>query len=374
MDAGQASHQQRNPNVERVLKPYLIAFFIVGIDFRCDSAKQLPLYVRIFLLASAVINFVQRAAVITMIILALANSTMDLGKVSLLTSFLVSVLNSLVGQLVVSCKLAEVKRILKELNDITNDVMDNDSIFHKKALRIQRISIIFVVMGYIAGTIISFNKGVLPDLDNWMFMNASTSYFGYSSRPLYINVIYGFIQQWCLLSHLVCVGFFVVLNCYVTANFQCLRQKCLSGIRELSQKSTSCLKRTVDKAIVWSTKNPEEERRRRRLGGSQHPVWAFLGHHQALCQLVVLMNKTFREAIMIWTFSELTIVIFITRGLNIGGILIENYLEIITCIVAFVLIFLSKSYVTGAINDQVGALFGIVLTLSIDARGRDSVY
>lgn len=370
MDTRQAFQQKRNPNVQKALMPYFIMFFFSGIDFIHDSFKQIPVYLKLFLLAATVLGSLQRFTAVITVILALAKSTMDLGRASLLTCLLVSGLNSLVGHIVFYWKWPQVKKILMDLNDITTTIMNDDSTIHKKALWIQRFTIFFFMGGSITATIISMNQGMMPELDSWIFTNSSTSYFGNGSRPLYVNFIYATIQQSCLFSHFVFVGFFTVINFYIMTNFECLRQTCLKSIRELqesTQKSTSRLKRTVHKTIVWRTESPEHKTGRR-LRGFQHPVWTLLRCHQALSQLIALMNTTFREVIAIWTFSELTILIFIIRAMNIGVALTDNYFEITGCITVFGAVFLSKSFLTGAINDQVSSLFLLLLRLFTDTR------
>lgn len=358
MDIGQTVQQKRNPNVERVLMPYFIAFFITGNDFIHDSIKPLPMYVKLYLLVSHVFAFIEKMATVIVINLAFVKSSMDLGLVSLLTTILIAVLNSLVGQLVLFMKWSEVRKMLKELNDITTDIMDDDSVFHKKALRIQRLSMLFILGSCIIGALVTYEKGLVPEIDSWIFNNASSFNFGYNSRPAFMTFVYISIQLWCLSSHLIFVCFFVVLSFYIQANFESLREKCLSGIRQLKESpelSIPRAKRTADKVIVWDTVSPAKDRQP--LRGSQHPVWSLLRRHQALSQLVTRMNATFRETIAIWSFSELTIIIFVIRALNIGVSVIGNSSVMIVCAVVFIIVFVSKSLCAGGINKQVGSLF-----------------
>lgn len=356
MDAKQEAQQKRNPNVQRVFMPFFVFFFIAGFDFIHDSFNQLPMYLKIYLLVANVIGFILRIGSAMMIFLAFAKSTMDIGAASMLTSILVTVLNSLVAHTVFALKWPQVRKMLNQLDKLSSDIMDNDSVFHKKALGLQRrtmLSIIWIAVAMVAN---GYQNGAPVEIDSWIFKNASVSCYGYSSRPQYLDIVYPIIQLSFLMAHSLFVGFFTVFAFYVQGNFECLREKSMNEIRELKKSSSSSilgLIKTANNTIVWDTEKPAHKNRRR-FGGPQHPIWALLRRHQALSQLVTLMDDTFREVMIIWSFSELTILIFMIRAMNLSVTLNDHFFEIILLIIMFTAMFLTKSLRAGGINDQVG--------------------
>lgn len=359
MDVGQVVRRKRNPNVQRVLMPYFILLFLIeGLDFIHDSFKQLPLYLKIYLLVTNTISLVHKIGIIIMVILNFTSITMDLGLVSSLISLLIVVLNSLAVHAVFYLKWPQVRKTLDQLNDISTDIIDDNSVFHKKALVSQRCNLFSIFALSIFMLTMSFRKTSDLHIDDWIFNNASIYFNGCLNRPRALDYLYWPIPIYCVLSHFLFVGLFIILTMYVQANFECLRQKCLSDIRELnagSPSSTFSSKRTMDKTSTWEAGRTEknDQRRHREM---QHPVWALLRRHQGLCQLVTLMDEIFREATIIWTFSELTAIIFMIRALDIGVAANDNFYDMLASITIFVVVFVSKLMHAGAVNEQVGEI------------------
>lgn len=345
--------RKRNPNVQRALRPFFIFFFLGGLDLIHDSINELPLFGRIYLKVTHAVIFIERLVSIVLGVITLTESTMDLGLASVVTSDLVAILNAFASHAMYTFKWTQVKRMINELHDVSTDIIDDNSIFHKKVLWIQRGCLV-VIFGTAILTAIS--KPQRHGIDSGIVNNASSSYFGYISRSSYMASIYWFVENSCLVSHLVCVCFFSVLLSYIQVNFECLKQKSLNDIRELKDRSSSLsprVIRTADKVTVWDT-NSTGLKHRRRVQGSQHPVWVLLRRHQELTHLVTLMDKTFREVIIIWSFSELTLITFMIRALKGGVTQNDHYIELLWLILIFSVSFVSKCLRAGIINDQVG--------------------
>lgn len=379
MDVRESLNRNRNPLVQRVLLPYLTFFFIIGNDFLQESNKTRPLYIKIYLWAAKTIYFIQRITSIIMILLTFTNSTMTIGSVSLLSSVTAAVLNSLVGHMVLFIKSVQVNNILDELHDISTQIMGHNSKLHKKVVIFQRCSLIIIFLFVMMLVHSFYQKPLRRELDNWIFKNRSASQNENNSTAYYINLTYSVFQLSAIVSLLFFVGFFSVLTFYVQVSFECLRQKYLNDIREFNNgsSSSSSTRRpttTLDKITVWITDNPEDENERR-LQSSEHPVWALLRCHQALSQLIILIDKTFREALMIWSFCEITSVVFIIRALNIGLPPTEEkprYFNLLAAILTTAIMFFTKALHTGTINDQVGCLVRLGFTVVLLHFGEGS--
>lgn len=357
MDAKQqpVPRKNRNPQVQRVLKPYLIFFFIKGIDLIHESMKEVPLYFKIYLYLARTINFIQRIAGVIVFLVALAKNTRDIGTVSLLTGVMVAIVNSLVGLAVFYFKGPLVMKMLNQLDDIITDIIDHDALFHKKVVLFQRCYLVFLFGVFIIIGHAALQNNSSPEFDFWFSNNGSSCH--HDARPPYFMFLYAFTEVGEIISHLIIIGFLATMTFYVHDLFKCLRQKCSNGIRELNERLSSSsprLIRTVNAITVWDTKRSIGPPNQRGIHGSKHPVWDLLRRHQALSELVVLMDDTFREAAFIWSFSEMTTLIFMIRAMNIGGDNSEHFLTLSGGVAIFTAMFVIKSIQSGSINDQVG--------------------
>lgn len=309
-----------------IFKPIFFMLLFCGINLYDEDLNQrLTNLKNIFSRCLIIINVVSQVFYCFICVYQLIKEPLPAFFVSFVADTAVFTAQVLIMSLIIHVKRTKMIKLLRDLTEATAKIGTDYFNFTstRRLFKFIHLSLYFLIAFSFVSCVFLSDDGLDPKrIINTSYIDESTNFEVFVKKLSYVLI--GITQISVFTSHVLIVVLFLFLCHTISVNFDYL------------QKNSNILKR------CFVSQHVQDKR-----------ILNTISHHKMLCELVCLINITFKEIIAIWSFAEIFTLICTIRALNLQHRYNNIHHQLLMIVMELVVSFCLKTIFSARINQQV---------------------